>query len=535
MKPAAALRAFLAPCLALLTGACGADGGRAPKPPAPDRALVAAAPLAADGAPAAAAAERAAAPAPTAALEIGDPYFPGLGNGGYDVEHYDLELDLDMASDELEARATLRARALEALSGFSLDLYGLEVESVLVDGAAARFERPAPSGEKDKKGNPPKTSELLVWPAKTLAAGGAFEVEVRYSGTPATRPDPSVPFLPGVGWDRKESGVYVVSECIGASSWFPCNDHPRDKASYSFRVTVAKPYTAAANGVLEEVLDQGATRTFVFEARAPMASYLATLNVAEFGVIEEQGPRGIPLRTYHPTDASAEELADFRRQGEVLAFLETKFGPYPFDSVGAVLAYENIGGALECQTLPVYGRGCNLQVIVHELAHQWFGDAVSPDLWRDMWLNEGFASYSEWLWEEHVGGPEAYARTARRAYARLRQGKTGSPYDPGVSRVFSGRVYTRGALVLYGLRAEVGDEAFFRILQGWVEAHGGGNGSTQGFVAHAGQSAGRDLTAFFDAWLFAEVTPEIPAFEPLEPAPERPARGHSETPPEGGG
>ncbi len=531
MKPAPSPRAFLAPLLSLLAGACGASVAQ---PPAPEPALLAVAPVSA--APVLPTVPAREGPALAAgALEIGDPYFPGLGNGGYDVEHYALELALDMTSDELEARATLRARALEELAGFSLDLYGLEVEGVSVDGAEARFERPPPSGEKDRQGRLPKTSELVIWPARTLAAGSTFEVEVRYSGTPETRPDPSVPFLPGVGWDRKESGVYVVSECIGASSWFPCNDHPRDKATYSFRVTVAKPYTVAANGLLQEVLEEGDARTFVFAARDPMATYLVTLNVAEFGVFEDVGPRGIPLRTYHPLDASAAELADFRRQGEVLEFLETKFGPYPFECAGAVLSYENIGGALECQTLPVYGRGCNLEVIVHELAHQWFGDAVSPDLWRDMWLNEGFASYAEWLWDEHVGGPAAYQETARRSYARLRQGKTGSPFDPGVTRVFSGRVYTRGALVLYGLRAEVGDEAFFRILEGWVSSRAGGNGSTHDFVAHASASAGRDLGPFFAAWLFAEVTPEIAAFEPLEPAPEREPRKSSSGPPREGG
>jgi aminopeptidase N len=160
---------------------------------------------------------------------------------------------------------------------------------------------------------------------------------------------------------------------------------------------------------------------------------------------------------------------------------------------------------------------------VHELAHQWFGNCVSPDLWRDMWLNEGFASYAEWLWDEHEGGREAYERSARRAYGRLRNGKTGSPFDPGVERVFSGRVYTRGAMVLHGLRGEVGDEAFFRILKGWVEHRFDGNGSTQDFVQHAARTAGRDLGAFFAAWLFSEVTPEIPAWEPVEP--EEPRRG----------
>ena len=161
---------------------------------------------------------------------------------------------------------------------------------------------------------------------------------------------------------------------------------------------------------------------------------------------------------------------------------------------------------------------------MHELAHQWFGDCVSPDLWRDIWLNEGFADYSEWLWVEHTAGKDAYERKARDTYHQLRQRKVGSPFDPGVQRVFSARVYTRGGMVLYGLRAEVGDELFFRTLKEWVVVHRNGNGSTKDFVAHASKVAGRDLTAFFDQWLYSPVTPEVAAFGPDEPAPERPPR-----------
>jgi aminopeptidase N len=449
------------------------------------------------------------------ALEIGDLYFPGLGNGGYDVEHYSLELDIDMDGDALTATARIRARALHDLASFSFDLYGLEVDRVRVNDKNAPFERTPPAPLPD--GKPGKSAELVVHPVAPLAAGAEFTVEVLYGGSPAARPDPAFAFLPkstGTGWKRKESGLYVLSQCIGAATWFPCNDHPRDKASYSFRVTVAKPWTAAANGVLTEVIEEGEARTFVFEARDPMASYLATLNVAEFGVLESEGPRGIPIRIYHPLDATAEELAGFRRQGEVLEFLEMVLGPYPFEAAGGVLQYEPAAGALECQTLPVYGRGCGLEIMVHELAHQWFGDCVSPDLWRDLWLNEGFASYAEWLWTEHTEGQEAYDRLARRTYAELRARKTGSPFDPGVAQMFSGRVYQRGPFVLHGLRREVGDEAFFRILSGWVETNKNANASTAAFVAYASKCAGRELAPFFDAWLFAEVTPEVKELEP---------------------
>jgi len=463
------------------------------------------------------------------ALEIGDPYYPGLGNGGYDVEHYHLDLDLDSTSDELSAAVSLRARALHELASFSLDLYGLEVESVLVDGAVASFERRGPAPAADGKPAPPE--ELVIQPAQPIATGATFDAVVRYGGSPAGRPDPAIPFMP-IGWSQTDSGVYVVSECIGASSWFPCNDHPSDKATFSFRVTVDKPYTAAANGVLVEEIDLGERRTFVWKARDPMATYLATIAVAEFSVLELEGPRGIPVRIYHPKDSKEGELAPFRRQPEILGFLETVFGPYPFEAAGAVISYEQIGGALECQTMPVYGRGMNEVVIVHELAHQWFGDCVSPALWRDMWLNEGFASYAEWLWSERERDKEGYERHARTAYQRLRKSKTGSPFDPGVSRVFSSRVYTRGAMVLHGLRQEVGDETFFRILRTWVETFDDANGSTEEFVRHAAEIAGRDLKPFFDAWLFSDVTPELAQYEAHED--EAPADGASAEPEAGG-
>ena len=530
MKRTALPRLFFFPGLLALSLACrGAEAGGLPGPEAPASAWASEArpagqsPSGATSAPG---------EAVEGALEIGDPYFPGLGSGGLDVQHYDLALRVDVDSDEIAAEARLAVRALEPLASFGLDLYGLEVETVSIDGQPATFERPAGATGPEGKVLPP--SELVIRPARPLASGSAFEVVVRYGGTPEPRPDASVPFLPGVGWSAMDSGIYVVAECIGASSWFPCNDHPRDKATYAFRVSVAKPYVVAANGILVGVTEEEEARTYAFEARDPMASYLATVNIAEFGQFEAQGPRGIPVRTYHPTNATEEELAPFRRQPEVLAFLETRFGPYPFEAAGAVLSYENIGGALECQTIPVYGRGCDLDVIVHELAHQWFGDAVSPDLWRDLWLNEGFASYASWLWEEHANGAAAYESTARRTYGELRRRKVGSPFDPGVERLFGGRVYARGAMVLYGLRAEVGDEVFFEILKRWAAERHDANGSTADFTAHAARVAGRDLGPFFEAWLYAPVTPEVAAFEPLEPLPERGRRRGGDGEPGGG-
>jgi len=430
--------------------------------------------------------------------EIPDPYYQGLGNGGYDVQHYDLVLDVDLESGVIEAVCRITARATQDLARFHLDLYGLDVDQVLVRDEEASFER--------------EGRELIVRPERFLPAGEEFTVAVRYGGVPEPAPDPGVPFVPGVGWFRTPSGVYVVSECSGAASWFPCNDHPLDKATYSIEVTVPKPYTVASNGILVEERDAGDRRTWLWRASDPMSTYLATVCIAEFDVVVEEGPGGIPMRTYLPTDATEEERAVFARTNEILAFFGERFGPYPFESVGAVLSYENLGGALETQTIPVYGRGADESTVAHELAHQWFGDCVGPANWQELWLNEGFASYAEQLWFEHTEGAEAALERGRGMYRMLRAANVGPPADPGLEQLFGASVYVRGPLVLQALRDAVGDETFFAILRAWVDRNHDGHGTTDAFVALCEESTEADLSLFF-ALLYDADMPVVPSLE----------------------
>jgi aminopeptidase N len=309
-----------------------------------------------------------------------------------------------------------------------------------------------------------------------------------------------------------------VSECIGARSWFPCNDHPRDKATFAITVTVPAPWTAAANGLLAEERQDGDRRTYVWRARDPMATYLATVAIARFDERHGEGPRGMPLRLYVPPGTSAETLEVFGDTGRMIELFERHFGPYPFESFGGVLAEFSLGGALETQTLPIYSPGTRASTVAHELAHQWFGNSVTVARWSDLWLSEGFASYAEWLWDEHENGADALARRVRRTYGRLRRGEVGPPVDPGVRELFSARVYSRGAWVLHALRGEVGDETFFAILRGWAALLGGANATPEDFLAHCERVAGRDLDAFFAGVLRAPVIARVEALE-------RPARG----------
>jgi aminopeptidase N len=436
---------------------------------------------------------------------IGDRYYPTLGNGGYDALHYALDMTVDMVSGAVEAELVMTARATHALTSFHLDLVGLEVRDVQVDGAAATFAR--------------EGDELVITPAETagpLAAGAEFTTAVAYAGVPAGVQDPGVPFISGgVGWMRLDDGtVIVMSEPSGARGWVPCNDHPRDKATWSFEVTVDAPWVVAANGLLLGREEADGKVTSRFRASDPMASYLATLCIGRFDVVESVGPDGLPLTHYfHPVEDPEKRersRAGFERTADMLTFFSATFGPYPFESFGGVMVDAQVGGALETQTLPVYSRGASESTVAHELAHQWFGNSVSPAGWDHLWLNEGFATYAEWLWREHAQGPEAYAEAVDRAYGMARA--MGPPGDTGPV-IFHPSVYVRGAWTLHALRAEIGDEAFFRCLRAWAERHHDGVADTPAFVALCEEVAGRELDELFQAWVYAEEPPRVEPYE----------------------
>ncbi len=434
------------------------------------------------------------------APDLGDAYFPGLGNGGYDVKHYDLVLDVDMETGAIEATATIDAQATHGLDAFNLDLWGLKVSGVTVEGVAAEF---AHDG-----------LELTIAPDSAIVSGADFRTQIVYAGVPDLAPDASVSSMgmKGTGWMRRESGVFVMSECVGASGWFPCNDHPIDKATMSFTVTVAKPYTVAANGILVEETDSGDARTFKWRANDPMATYLATVNIAELELEVSETESGLPLRLYYPQGTTDKSLEPFRRTADLIDHFSGLFGEYPFEAYGAVLTKEGLGGALESQTLPVYSRGAGEGTLAHELAHQWFGNCVGIEAWEDMWLNEGFAVYASWLWREHTVGPEAIEKSVERAHRWAKQAEIGPPVDPGVGAVFGGATYGRGPLVLHALRMEVGDERFFQILRTWVKRYFNSTATSADFIALSEEVAGRELDGVFDAWLFSETVPaDVPA------------------------
>lgn len=334
---------------------------------------------------------------------LGDSLYPQSGNGGYDVQHYTLDLSYDPESKIIAGSATLEAVATQPLSAFNLDFVGFTITELTVNEVATSFER--------------NGGELVIsLPADAaLAADEPFTVMIAYNGEPATI---AAAGLPIGGFTPFEEGVFTASQPVGSAGWYPVNDHPLDKASYTFRITVPEPYSVAANGLPQEPTDNGDTRTFVFEATEPMASYLTTVNIAEFREERQEGPDGLPIINYFPTDFTERQVRAFARQPEILALFTELFGPYPFETAGAIVVDVQLGVALETQTRPIYGADSSQAevIVVHELAHQWFGDSVSVTDWKDIWLNEGFASYAELLWVEHIDGADALAEQAKQKY-----------------------------------------------------------------------------------------------------------------------
>lgn len=431
----------------------------------------------------------------------GDSRYPDLGNAGYDVEHYTLDLFFDPATDVLTGIATIVATATGDLDVFNLDLIGFEITNLLVDDRAVGFARVG--------------RELTIDPGATIPAGEGFSVTVEYTGTPAAVPSRALPFA--IGWLAATDGTrYVAAEPEGAAGWFPGNDHPSDKATYTFRVTVPDPLLAVANGVLAETItDIGAT-TRVYEMRQPMPTYLATVVIGELVVVDDAAATadaGVPIRNVLPPLLAAAPPPELAEQGEMLAFLEGVFGPYPFDLYGIAVVPE-LPGALENSTLSLFGdavmsAGILDFVLVHELAHQWIGNHVTPADWGDIWLNEGFATYAEWLWLEHTDGPAALDQVTTATREQMVTAGLPPPGDPPAKDLFNASVYRWGALVLHVLRLEIGDEAFFATLRTYVDRFGGGTVRTADFIAAAEEASGRQLDALFDAWLYGDTVPEL--------------------------
>jgi hypothetical protein len=638
------------------------------------------------------------------AAGLGDPYFPLDGNGGYDVRHYGLDLAYEPSTDVLSGVERINARATQNLSRFNLDFAGMTVRAIWVDGRSALWSR---SGD-----------ELTVTPRKGLRKHERFDVTIVYDGVPQTLPD-------GSGFIHTDDGTLVAGQPDVAATWYPVNDHPRDTAAYTFRVTVPAGLEVVANGELEGVRTRHGRSTWTWDAKEPMASYLTTVDIGEFdldayrrdgirywdaidpdlfarleprtgeqfaisqaanlsykrlartisvpasggelsfwiqrdtepnwdfvfveartaggddwttlpdanghtsadtgfscpfwlglhpflehyqaengddpclpagtsgtwsavsgasdgyeqwridlgayagktvelaityasddivqahgvAVDDIAGPGGQGSTSFEddgntmdgwtvpgapdgslpnandwiaataddaPPSTGEVAKAAFARQPEIIAFLSGIFGRYPFSAAGGIVDdHGGLGFALETQTRPVYAREWfsdptdpGIAVVVHELAHQWVGDSLPLDTWPNIWLNEGFATYAEWLWSEREG--EATAQEIFDDFASIPADDEFWSViigDPGADLLFDNAVYFRGAMTLHALRGEIGDRDFFRLLRVWTQSRAGDNVRIPEFIALAERISGEQLDAFFETWLFTGAKP----------------------------
>ncbi|MET7474346.1 M1 family metallopeptidase [Streptomyces sp. NPDC005648] len=429
---------------------------------------------------------------------IGDPYYPAYGNGGYDVSHYDLRLRYQPVTDELEGTATLRARTTQDLSQFDLDFL-LNVSEVRVNGVEAAF---TTSGE----------HELVITPRTGLAKGTDITVVVRYRGIPSSKKAYGF-----TTWLHTADGAVAANEPESAWWWFPSNDHPLDKATYDVSVRVPEGTQAISNGRLRSTRSRGGWTTYHWRSDKPQATYLATLAVGKFDITTGKSESGIPIINAYSKnlgDRDAAARASVERTGEIADWLSGYFGPYPYNALGGYVPDVPTGFALETQTRPYYSprqfaSGPNPSVVVHELAHQWYGDDVSLKGWKDIWISEGFARYAQWLWSEHEGQGTTQ-ELADKVYASHPADDafwTVAPGDPGPDNQFDIAVYDRGALAIQALRNEIGDDAFFAVLKGWPQKHTYGNASVADFQQYAEKVSGKDLGPLFDTWLFEPAKP----------------------------
>ncbi|MHA6757856.1 M1 family metallopeptidase [Streptacidiphilus sp. PAMC 29251] len=427
---------------------------------------------------------------------VGDPYYPQDGNGGYRVSHYDVRLNYDPAKpDFLRGDTRIDAVTTQHLDRFDLDLDGFTVDSVTVNNKpAAGFTR---TGE----------HELVITPAHPIDRGRPLQVRVTYSGKP------------GLYWMTADAkgAVHAFAEPHSATSWYPVDDHPSNKASFTLTTTVPTGWSVVGNGEPEAPVTRNGATTFVWNEKHPVASYLTGVVIDKFTLVTSHLADGTPVYDAYLPDGGDAAKPYEDKLPEVLDFLSSKFGRYPFSSAGGIFYPgdpddpSNNGGGFELQDRPVYPDGIAPQRftdIVHENAHQWFGDSVSVKGWKDICVKECFATYAEWLWNEAKQGNDLDAD-----YLKTVAAEKDDPafwkdplYDPGADSFYGG-AYTVGPLMLHALRRTVGDAVFFRTLRDFLREHTYGNASWSDFEQLAHKESGQDLAGFFQAWAHSTTVP----------------------------
>jgi aminopeptidase N len=429
-----------------------------------------------------------------------DSLYPDVGDPGVDALHYDLDLAWDPDARELAATEVLTFRATTTAESFRLDLGGpLEVTAATLDGEPVDVAR--------------EGKDLVV--DAPVEADARHELALDYAGTPQPVPAPSArDDIATTGWHTTPTGeTWTMQEPYGAYSWYAVNDHPSDKAFYDVAVEVPSPWVGVSNGELVSRTEEAGTTRTQWHLEEPAASYLVTVATGELEVTEEVSAGGTPISYWTPPDLAPRRLANLRVAPDALTWLEERLGPYPFSTLGFVVVDGDSG--METQTMVTLGNDAyttSEPVVVHEIAHHWYGNQVGPADWSEVWMNEGMTMYLQLAWEaEHGGRPLqeemdeiAAGDAASRAYA-------GPPASFDPAAFGDGNIYYLPALMWHELRADLGEDAFWSMVRAWPAARDDVATDREDYWAWLEEETGTELTGFLEAWLLGERTPPVDA------------------------
>ncbi|MDN5722789.1 MAG: M1 family metallopeptidase [Corynebacterium sp.] len=449
------------------------------------------------------------------------PYLPDSGDSRFSVAHTTLALDYTPRTNRLEGRAEFDVRVLEETRDLRFDLVGLSAGKVRVDG-------------KVHKQLKREKHALRVRFGSALQPGTSLSVAIDYAGKPAPRPS----HWGEVGWEELTNGALVASQPCGAPTWFPCNDRVDDRGTYDIDVTCDPEFFVAVTGVPGRVTSAGRKLNWRFESHVPTATYLLAVHVGEYkeyafrlttlgdvvvGAVRGgarsvtgRAPRGAEsARLVAPPAHSGLVREAFSPVPDMVAVYEDWFGDYPQEDLTIVVVDEDLEIPLEAQGLASFGLNhceeSEQRLIAHELAHQWFGNSVGLSRWEDIWLNEGFACFAEWVWSQESDGP-TIAECAEQHHARLADlPQDLRLLDPGAVDMFDDRVYKRGALLLETLRRTLGDEVFRDLLRTWTDSRKHRLATTDEFTALADSVSPEPLDEIWQAWLHDTALPDLPA------------------------
>ncbi|NUL46393.1 M1 family metallopeptidase [Cellulosimicrobium funkei] len=449
-----------------------------------------------------------------------DPYIPGSGTPDFTVGHYELQLEVKLAANRIAGRARLEGTVLRSAKRIELDLHELSISKVTAtsQGRTVKVAKTAL-----RKGR------LIVDLAAPLDAGAPLALEITYAGVPQMMTGP----WGEIGWEELTDGVLVAGQPNGAATWFPCVDHPSVKSTYHFTVATDAGYLPICNGLPTGHRRRSSREEWTWELRDPAPSYLVTLQIGRYQLVAvpehptgrhrapDDEPDSAPIFLAVSPALQTRALDVLGRQTEMMACFSWHYGPYPFDRYTAVVTDDDLEIPLEAASLSIFGANhltgswAAERLVAHEMAHQWFGNSLTLRQWKDIWLHEGFACYSEWLWgaESGHGTLASLARTAWQGLALKAQDLVVA--DPGPDLMFDDRIYKRGALTLFALNRALGDEVFTDLIRSWVSEHRHSSVDTGMFLDHAdrhaeaaGLPAGH-ARAVLSPWL---CEPALPAF-----------------------